>query len=109
MANMKGHHCHCGLKSQLHKFRARKLGLVGIVLMGLHILFHVAECLVLPAILVAFSGPHDEATATSSDEIVETVEVGEAELTDFQFGLITDPRSGFSYSLENYYSSRLSR
>lgn len=49
-------HCHCGLKEQLKKFRAGKLGLVGGVLILGHLLFHVAECLILPAIFLAANG-----------------------------------------------------
>lgn len=60
---MKHHHCHCDLHAQFKKFRAKKLGLLGAALMVGHILFHVVECLVLPAILVGFSGHHDNHAA----------------------------------------------
>lgn len=60
---MKHHHCHCGLHDQLKKFRARKLGLLGATLMVAHLLFHVVECLVLPALIVGFSGHHDHNSA----------------------------------------------
>lgn len=63
------HHCHCGLKEHFQSLRVKKLGALGVVLMVLHILFHVVECLLIPALLVAF---HDQetqpATATSSVE-----------------------------------------
>lgn len=64
------HHCHCGLEKHLQRFRMKKLGAVGVVLMGLHILFHIVECLVLPSILVAFSGHLAEETAQAADPAV---------------------------------------
>lgn len=54
-------HCHCHFKEQLHKLKAGKLGLLGGVLIVGHLLFHVAECLILPALLVAFNRPEAEA------------------------------------------------
>ena len=65
--------CHCGLKGHLKKFRAKKLGALGVVLMGLHILWHAVECLVLPAVLVALGGQAvaDDAEAASVDTHVE--------------------------------------
>lgn len=105
---MKSHHCHCDLKSQLGKFRAKKLGVIGVVIMVLHILFHVAECLVLPALLVAFSGNQDDATAVSED-VVEMIELDEADMQDSQFSLVVYSGSGFSYCLDNYYSSGIFR
>ena len=102
---MKHHHCHCGLKAQVKKFRAKKLGLVGVVLMGLHILFHVVECLVLPAILVAFSGAHDEATATN--ETVEVVELDEAETVHMSFELTGQFGSSLAHRFEDYCAALL--
>ena len=46
-------HCHCGLREHFQKFRLQKLGVLGAILMILHVLFHVVECLLVPAILVA--------------------------------------------------------
>lgn len=67
------HCCHCGLKHQLKNFKAGKLGLLGGILIIGHLLFHVAECLVLPALIVAFSHQDAEATAElSSPELPET-------------------------------------
>lgn len=65
--------CHCGLKGHLKKLRAKKLGALGAVLMGLHILWHVVECLVLPAVLVALGGHAiaDDAEAASIDTYIE--------------------------------------
>lgn len=60
---MKHHHCRCGLHNQLKKFHAKKLGLLGVTLMVAHLLFHVVECLVLPAIIAGFSGHHDHNSA----------------------------------------------
>lgn len=66
-------HCHCGLKSHFHSLKAKKLGLVGVILIVLHVLFHVVECLIVPALFVAFSGHSDDssATAAESSEVVE--------------------------------------
>lgn len=55
------HSCHCGLKDQLRKMKAGKLGLLGSVLIVGHLLFHVAECLVIPAILIAANRQDAEA------------------------------------------------
>lgn len=69
------HHCHCGLKKHFKLFRTKKLGALGIVLMGLHILFHVAECLVLPTIIAVLSGKNSEpVSATDAPESVILVE-----------------------------------
>lgn len=57
-------HCHCGLHEQVKKIRTSKLGLLGGVLIIGHLLFHVAECLILPAVIMAIHGDHD-AEATS--------------------------------------------
>lgn len=67
------HCCHCGLKGHLKKFRAKKLGALGVILMGLHILWHVVECLILPAVLVALGGQAvaDDAEAASVDAYTE--------------------------------------
>lgn len=56
--------CHCGLKEHFCHFRARKLGALGLVLMGIHIIFHIVECLVLPAILIGLSGQIQVETET---------------------------------------------
>lgn len=62
-------HCHCGLEKHLRRLHVRKFGVLGIVLMGLHILLHVVECLVLPAIIVAFSSHSVEETAVATDTV----------------------------------------
>lgn len=64
---MKHTHCHCGLKEQLKKFRAGKLGLLGGALILGHLLFHVAECLVLPAIFLAVGSNAEGETHPSSE------------------------------------------
>ena len=62
------HHCHWGLHSQIKKLRAGKLGLLGGVLIVGHLLFHVAECLILPAIIMAINGDN---TAEATSEMIE--------------------------------------
>ncbi len=64
--------CHCGLKEQLKKFRAGKLGVLGGILIVGHLLFHVAECLVIPAIIIAFGG---NAAETMETNIVNPSEI----------------------------------
>lgn len=64
------HCCHCGLKSQLQKFKAGKLGLLGGFLIIGHLLFHVAECLILPAIIVAFNHHDVEAVEEIPSEVI---------------------------------------
>lgn len=59
------HECHCGLNKHLKHLRAKKLGIVGAMLMLVHILFHVVECLILPAIIV---GVTEQATSAKSAE-----------------------------------------
>lgn len=50
------HHCHCGFKKRHQLAKGKRLGLLGITLMVLHLLYHVAECLILPAVFMAWSG-----------------------------------------------------
>lgn len=64
------HHCHCGLEKHFQHFRVKKLGLAGVIFMGLHILFHVVECLILPSILVTFGGHLAEEPAQAADPAV---------------------------------------
>lgn len=66
------HCCHCGLKSQLQKFKAGKLGLLGGILIVGHLLFHVAECLILPAVFIAFNHHDTEAVEEIASEVVVT-------------------------------------
>ena len=63
--------CRCGLREHFLHFRAKRLGVLGIFLMVAHILFHVVECLVLPAVLV---GLGSQASATSESENIEIQE-----------------------------------
>lgn len=96
MTDMK-HHCHCHFREQLRNFKAGKLGLLGGFLIVGHLLFHVAECLVLPALLVAFNH-HD---AEAADELTA------ADLPEVTFA--TTPHDGltlqtnFYDTLEIYY------
>lgn len=70
-------HCqHCRIEKHFHLFQAKKVGLVGVAFMGLHLLFHVFELLILPSLLMIFGGHlvEEPATATSSQtSIVETI------------------------------------
>lgn len=64
-------HCHCGFHRRLLRWRAgKKLGLLGVTLFTLHFLFHVVECLILPAILVGLHGQvtGNQALAASPEE-----------------------------------------
>lgn len=70
--------CHCGLEKHRQHFLAKKFGLLGTVLMSLHILFHILECLLLPGILMAFGGHavEENATAISEEVLLEDGELG---------------------------------
>lgn len=51
-------HCHCGFEHRLKQLRTRtgkRLGMVGTALVVAHLLFHVVECIVVPAVLVGVS------------------------------------------------------
>ncbi len=96
------HCCHCHLQEQLHKFKAGKLGLLGGVLIVGHLLFHVAECLILPAILVAFNHPEVEAIAETPSDLVT------ANLTILPSCAYENLTIDFFESLESDVSLRLS-
>ncbi len=49
------HSCRCGFEKHCKKLKARKLGKLGVFLVGLHLLYHVAECLILPTVLIGVS------------------------------------------------------
>ncbi len=70
---MKHQHCHCHLREHLRDLKAGKLGLLGGVLIIGHLLFHVAECLVLPAIFMA-------ANSNASESAAESLELTTAEI-----------------------------
>lgn len=72
---MEKHHCHCGLERHLKLFRARRVGLAGVIILVLHALFHVVECLILPSLIIGFSGHLHEAPAAA-----ESLEAQEASL-----------------------------
>lgn len=91
---MKHSHCHCGFKSQIKKLRAGKLGALGIFLVVGHLLFHVAECLIIPAIILAINRHDAEAIEElSSQDIQETTFV-----TDFDE--LRDLKANFFDTLE---------
>lgn len=60
--------CHCGFKSHLKSLKAGKLGFLGALFFGLHFLFHVVECLVLPAVLVGLGGHFTEAPVVALEQ-----------------------------------------
>ncbi len=49
-------HCaKCRIEKHLGCFRIKRAGLVGAILMGAHVLFHIAECLIVPSIVFTVS------------------------------------------------------
>lgn len=74
------HHCHCGFKKHRDLSKGKRLGALGVTFMVLHLLYHVAECLILPAVFMAFSNHHDDtAVAVSETEIIsEQINLDEA-------------------------------
>lgn len=73
ITNMKHHcHCHCGFEEKRKKLRAGKFGVLGGCLVVLHLLYHVAECLVLPAILIAVHRNNAEAADVDHTLLEET-------------------------------------
>jgi len=88
------HHCHCGLENQLKKFKAGKLGLLGGAVIVGHLLFHVAECLVIPAVIIALNRHEAEAV----DEL-DVRDLEEATFTTELFE-VTDSRINFFETLD---------
>lgn len=68
------HHCHCGLEKHLQHFRIKRVGVLGVVLMGLHIAFHIVECLVLPAVLVSLGGHAVEEQAAATSKSMQIID-----------------------------------
>ena len=62
------HHRHCQLDEKIHQFKAGKLGLFGGAFLVLHLLFHVAEGLIVPAIIIVLHGEAATAETTELDE-----------------------------------------
>lgn len=91
------HCCHCGLGEKIHQFKAGKLGLFGGILIVLHLLFHVAECLVIPALIVAFRG---ETVATSEITENDTVETPSLPYLSYEQNALL--REDFYQSLVKY-------
>ncbi len=73
------HHCKCGFEKHLSHFRFKRAGIIGVVLMGLHLLFHVVECLVLPSILLSFGGHLHDESASALDQTTSEVMAVETE------------------------------
>ncbi len=81
------HHCHCGFREHFKLFRARKIGFLGGAFLFLHLLFHVAECFILPSILVGLGGhlAEEPVAAASGEQVVieDKPEKNYAQLYDF--------------------------
>lgn len=95
------HLCRCGLEKHLQRFRVKKFGALGVVLMGLHVLFHVVECLVLPTVFVALGGHavEEQAAAASESALVVYTEDGKNE-PDFPMNKLVDFRQSLARGLE---------
>lgn len=68
------HHCHCGFEKRHQLAKGKKLGVLGAALMVLHLLYHVAECLILPAVFMAWSGHSAEDAIAAEAENPESSE-----------------------------------
>lgn len=75
------HQCHCGFKKHFAASSLKSLGLGGGILFVLHLLFHVAECLVFPTILAFFSSAAGRKPAVAIDHAPQTVLATHQELT----------------------------
>lgn len=70
---MKHHcHCHCRFEEKRKKLRAGKFGVLGGCLVVLHLLYHVAECLILPVVLIAAHRNNAEAADVDHTLLEET-------------------------------------
>lgn len=65
-------HCHCKFEEKRKKLRAGKFGALGGCLVVLHLLYHVAECLILPVVLIGFHRNNAEATQIDEELLPET-------------------------------------
>lgn len=90
------HHCHCGFAEKSKKFKAGKLGWLGGVFVVLHLLYHVAECIILPAVLIALHSNQTEATELSPAE-VQTATFSSQDYQELQL-----LRTNFYDSLQKY-------
>lgn len=94
------HHCHCGFKKRHQLAKGKKLGVLGAVLMILHLLYHVAECLILPAVFMAWSGHSaEDAIAT---EIAETENSETSEQIELKVEEASKPNILFSTRIKLY-------
>lgn len=73
MQDMK--HCaKCRFEKHLRFFTIKKAGLLGVILMVAHLVFHIVELLILPAILVAFSSHATEEPVMAATKTEERIE-----------------------------------
>lgn len=79
------HHCHCGFKKHCQLSKGKRLGALGAAFMVLHLLYHVAECLILPTVFVAFNSHHDDVAvaASETETISENLNLAETTLADY--------------------------
>lgn len=76
------HHCHCGFEKRHQLAKGKKLGVFGAALMVLHLLYHVAECLILPAVFMAWSGHSAEDAIAAEAENPESSEQISLDVTE---------------------------
>ena len=95
-------HCqHCRIEKRFHLFRAKRVGLLGAILMGLHLLFHVFELLILPSAFMLFSGhlAEEPATATSNQPANITSNTTGSEASTLVWPCQTSIAHSLSFSL----------
>ncbi len=95
------HCCHCHIDEQIKKFKAGKLGLLGGVLIIGHLLFHVAECLVIPVIIAGLNRRPVEAI-----EELDEKELSETAIASHSDSLVSLKLSLSESIQQNYPISR---
>lgn len=82
------HQCHCHINERIKKLKTGKLGLLGSMLIIGHLLFHVAECLIIPIIIAGLNHHPAEAIENlGEDDLSETTLISHYDyLSDLQQG-----------------------
>lgn len=75
-------HHHCGFSERHHLSNGKRLGILGATLMILHVLYHVVELLILPAIFVAWSGHHAAPAVAEAVTVVDEAAETEPEASE---------------------------